>query len=344
MAAMTRPALVALLLLAGCAKSPAADEKAPDPIASVTTARATRGTAARTVTIYGVSEAGAGSERALATEVEARLIRIAAPNGSAVRAGQVIAVLEPTPTSRLDAAKAATDAAAATLALARAQRLRADGLTSDADVETARTAAAAAKATAAAVAARGATLTVRAPVAGTVQALTARPGDVVPPGTAVATLAAGGPVRARFGIDPALAAATRPGQPLKIARPAGGAPIDGVVVGVDPQVDPTTRLASVFATLPAGGLIGPGETLRADLPTGAATAGVTVPYAALLDDGGRSFVFVIADGTAHQRNVTPGSSAGDSVVITRGIAPGERVVVIGGSALIDGMKVRETPS
>ncbi len=331
-----------LLLLAACSSAPDAVEKPADPVATVRTAVATAGSAAQTVTLYGVAEAGAGSERALAIEVEARLAQIAAPSGTAVHAGQVIAVLTPTPTTRLDAAKAASDASAATLALARAKRLRADGLMSDADVETARTAAAAAAATTSATAARAASLTIRAPADGTVQALTARPGDIIAAGVAVATIATRGEARARFGIDPSLAAQVRPGQSLQITRLGGGAPVAGVVVGVDPQADATTRLASVFARFSAGSRVGPGEALGAVLPVGGGpTASVVVPYAALLDDGGRSYVFVVKDGVARSRNVVPGSSAGDSIAIASGVAPGERVVVAGGTALDDGMKVRD---
>ncbi len=329
-----------VLLMAGCS-APPAEEKAPDPVATVRTAVATTGAAPRTVALYGTAEAGPGAERALAIEVEARLTRIVAPNGTAVGAGQVVAVLAPTPTARLDATKAATDLAAARLALARAQRLRADGLMADADVETARTAAASAAATLSASAQRTASLTLRAPAAGTVQALTARPGDIVAAGVAVATLATHGEVRARFGIDPALAGSIHAGQPLRVTGPGGGG-VTAVVTGVDPQVDPTTRLASVFARLPAGSRIGPGETLRADVSSGGgAVAGVVVPYAALLDDGGRSYVFVVQGGVAHARDVVPGNSSGDSVVVARGLAPGDRVVVSGGTALDDGMKVRE---
>ncbi len=310
-------------------------------MATVRTAVAATGTAERTIALYGAAEAGPGAERALPIEVEARLAQVLAANGTAVRAGQVIAVLTPTPTTRLDATKAASDATAARLALARAQRLRADGLMSDADVETARSAATAAQAAQAATSQRGSTLTVRAPVAGTVQALTARPGDIVAAGVAVATLATPGPVRGRFGIDPALAGQVHAGQPLTITRPDSNGRLSGIVTGVDPQVDATTRLASVFARLPAGSGVGPGETLRADVPVGGTSAGVIVPYAALLDDGGRSYVFVVQGGIAHARDVVPGSSSGDTVAILRGVSAGDRVVVTGGTALEDGMKVRD---
>lgn len=113
---------------------------------------------------------------------------------------------------------------------------------SDADIETARAAAATAAATRSAAAQRGGTLVLRAPVAGTVQNLTARPGDVVAPGTTVATIGATGDLRARFGVDPA-AARTHPGQPIVLSAVDGGTALATTVSGIDPQVDPATRLA-----------------------------------------------------------------------------------------------------
>ena len=121
----------------------------------------------------------------------------------------------------------------------------------------------------------------------------------------------------------------------------GTAPTRAAVVGVDPQVDPTTRLASVYVAVPAGMRLGAGEPLRGSLETGATSTGITIPYAALLDDGGQAYVFVVKDGVAKQRNVSPGNSAGDRIQILKGLQPGERVVVEGGTALEDGMKVTE---
>lgn len=330
-----------MLILAACSTAEVPAEKPVDPVARVRTAVAAVGTAQPLLTVYGAAEAGPGNERGLAIEAEARLARIVAPTGTAVRAGQIVAVLEPTPTTRLDAVKARGDAAVAQRTLARAQRLRTDGLMSDADVEAARAAAATAAATLGSTAQRGATLTLRAPAAGTVQSLTAKPGNVIPAGTAVATIAVGGELRARFGIDPALATRVQAGQPIRIAAIQSAASRGTTVAGVDPQVDATTRLASVFARLPAGSGIGAGEVLRAELPLGTRATGVTMPYAALLDAGGRSFVFVVVGGVARSRDVTPGNSTGERVVVLRGVAPGERVVVQGGTALEDGMKVRE---
>ncbi|TCM20650.1 RND family efflux transporter MFP subunit [Novosphingobium sp. PhB165] len=333
--------LLSCLLLAGCGSDNGADGATPEPVALVRTAPAESGTSSDEVTIFGATEASPGSIQALVVPAEAIVARVVSPTGTAVSSGQEIATLKASPATRLEIAKAASDVAAAQAAYQRAVRLRADGLASDADVETARAAAQTASATRANLGLAGNGLALRAPITGTVQALTARPGDQLAAGTVLATIAAPGDLRARFGVDPALAQRIRPGQEIRIEPVGGGASVAASVVGVDMQVDPATRLAGLFVRLPKGLAPAAGVPLRATLSAGAATTGITIPYAALLDDGGRSYVFVVQGGIAKARDVLPGSSAGDRIRILKGLQAGERVVTEGGTALEDDMKVRE---
>lgn len=334
---------IMLVSLAACtAKSE--EDKTSDPVALVRIVTASSGTGSDSLVVYGSADAGPGGEQAMSSQADAILEAIIAPNGTAVGRGQVVARLRPSATTRLDAVKSASDAAAANASLARAMRLRADGLASSADVDTARAAAASANATRASVAQRGASLVLRAPAAGTVQGLTARPGDVIPAGTAVATIAARGSLRGRFGVDPVLAQRVRPGQPIQIVAVGTSSSVIGRVSGIDPLVDPATRLASIYAQLPPSVSFARGSPLQARLQVGATSTGVTIPYVALLDDGGKSYVFVVDKGLAHRRDVVPGSSQGDTVVIASGLAAGERVVTEGATALDDGMKVRTGPA
>ncbi|MGN6820810.1 MAG: efflux RND transporter periplasmic adaptor subunit [Sphingomonas sp.] len=277
----------------------------------------------------------------LAAPVEATVVSVEAPVGTQVGAGQVVVRLAPSPTSRLDYAKAATDAAAAQAAYARAQRLRADGLASDADVETARAAAQTAGATRASLGARNGALTLRAPAAGFVESIASAPGDIVAPGTAVASIAGSGNLRARFGIDPALATKIRPGMALRVTPPSG-VPFSAPVLSIDPVVDPATRLAALFVNVPAGSGIGANAALNGQLTLGGSNSGaaLTIPYAALLDDAGQPYVFVVVKNVAHRRDVEIGPVSGDRVVILKGVKPGEKVVTEGGTALEDGMQVR----
>lgn len=333
--------LIPLVLLGACSGGTADAEKKPEPTAQVHIALATIGSSSDDISVYGTSEAGPGGARTVIAPAEAIVATINAPTGTAVRAGQVVVTLRPSPATRTEIAKNASDVATASAAYQRAVRMRADGLVSNADVETARGALATASATSRNLGIRGGMATVRAPGPGTVQGLTVKPGDQIAAGATIASIGAVGDLRARFGVDPAVAHRIYPGQPIKIALIDGSHSATVTVVGVDPQVDPATRLASVYAKVPAGVGIGAGEPLRAMLSVGASSTGVSIPYAALLDDGGKSYVFVVKGGVAKATDVSPGNSSGDRIQILKGLNPGDKVVTEGGTALEDGMKVAD---
>lgn len=332
-----------LLLLAGCGGGAADSETATttEKIAAVRTARAELAPSNNDLAVYGATEAGPDATHALVMPAEALVAAVNAPTGTAVGAGQVVLTLRPSPATRAAVAKAASDAAVASAAYQRAVRMRADGLVSDADVETARAAAVTATATRDNLGIRGSSAVLRAPIAGTVQNLTVKTGDQIAAGTTVGLIGAPRDIRARFGVDPVLTQRVHAGMPIHIEMLDGSHGATVTVVGVDPQVDPATRLASVYTRVPAGAGLSAGEPLRAALSVGSTSTGISIPYAALLDDGGRSYVFVVAKGVARSRDVLPGNSSGDRIQILKGLQPGEKVVTEGGTALEDGMKVSE---
>lgn len=332
------PIWVTLILLGGCSAKPAEDASA-DPVALVSVSQAETGGVDQTVLVYGVTDTGAGGTFALVAPVEAVVSTIDAPAGTAVMAGQPVVHLSPSPTTKQDTIKITTDAIAADAAYARAKRLRADNLVGDADVETAAAAARAADAAAAAAKLRGDALTLRAPQTGYVVAVTQNPGDLVPVGTSIATISSTGNLRARFGIDPALTQKVAVGALIHIT-PASGPAFDAHVVSVSPMVDPTSRLAPIVASIPAGTGLGSGQALRGELSVNTASAALTIPYSALLDDGGQPYVYVVKGGVAHRADVITGAQSGNRIAITGGLNAGDSVVTVGGTALDDGTKVR----
>lgn len=335
-------ALALLLALAACSGSNSSGEDGNQqtPVALVKLGQVTRGGVEQMLRLYGTVQKDSTAQYALSTPVEAIVGEILKPVGSAVRVGEVVARLEPSPGSHAAMIKAASDAQAAQQAYARAQRLRADGLASDADVETARSAAASAQAQQAAMqrSAHGLTLTARS--AGNVETVPVNPGDLIAPGTTVATLTRSGTQRAGFGVDPRAAAKLRPGMPLHITTGADGAALIVPIESVSASVDPQTRLASIYARIPAAAHVGPGQPLSAQVPLATLQDGLTIPYAALLDDGGQPYVFVVANGVAQRHDVVTGPSNGKRVVVAKGVSAGDKVVTDGGTALEDGMKVR----
>ena len=338
---MDRFAVVAVaLLLASCSSGDGeADGNAAAPVALVTLGPVAQGALASQVTLYGAAKPGPGGKLALSAPAEATVIAIDAPVGTRVARGSVVARLAASPTTRLDLVKAASDAQAANAALARAIRLQGDGLVGNAEVETAHAAAMSANATRAAMATRTGGLVLRAGGSGIVATVTVAPGDLVQAGAAIATITGAGDLRARFGVDPATARALRPGQPLRIAANGGAAAFTVPIASVDPAADPQTRLASVFARIPAETGIGAGQTLSATVSGGGGGTALTIPYVAVLDDAGQAYVYVVEAAVAHRRDVKVGAASEDRVAVT-GVKPGEHVVVAGGTALEDGVKVR----
>ena len=334
--------IVPFLLLAGCggAEAPDAAEKPDKPTATVSVAAATLGSENNTVTAYGTTEAGPSADHAIVSPAEAVVARVLAGTGTAVAVGQPVITLRPSPTSRTAIAKAASDVQVADAAYARALRLKRDGLVANSDVETAKAAAATAHSTQANMGLSTSGTTLRAPSEGTVAGLTANPGDQLAAGAVIASIVGRGDLRARLGVDPAVAQRVHPGEVVSLQIANGGSPVSVPVVGVDPQVDATTRLASVFVKVPATAGLSAGQPVRATLNVGATTTGISIPYAALLDDGGQTYVFVVIGSIAKRVPVVAGNSNGDIVQILKGLNAGDRVVTEGGTALDDGMKVR----
>jgi membrane fusion protein (multidrug efflux system) len=125
-----------------------------------------------------------------------------------------------------------------------------------------------------------------------------------------------------------------------IAPAAGGAPIASQILSVSPVADAQTKLAAVFASIPPDAGLNAGIALTGSLALNATTEALSVPYAALLDDGGQPFVFVVADNVAHRHDVVTGVVGSERIAIIKGLSAGDQVVTQGGTAVDDGMKVR----
>ncbi|GAA4778576.1 efflux RND transporter periplasmic adaptor subunit [Stakelama sediminis] len=337
---MIRPFVFACLISLSACSGGGAQDNSPTPVALVSLGTAQKQAVAQSMTLYGSVETGAEAQYTLSAPVEAIVAAIAAPVGTPVHRGQLVVRLRPSPTTQAQLIQARSDAQTASEALARAQRLRSDGLASDADVESARKAAQSAQAMLASLTSQTNGLALRAPGAGFVQSVTANPGNLVSAGTTIATISRRGTLRARFGVSPAVAGKLSPGTVLTIRASDGSPPFDAPILSVDPTVDPQTRLASVYIRVPQALHFGPGQTLTATVPVTQAGSDVTVPYAALLNDGGQAYVYVVRNGIAHRHDVQTGASGPKRVAILSGVAAGDKVVIAGGTGVEDGMKVR----
>lgn len=329
-----------LTALSGCSSQNSADSKAGEAAALVKTAKAIVAPVETKLRLYGAADGGTAANRDLSPLAEAVLIGIDAPVGTRVRRGATIARLRPSPASSLDLVRARADASAAQSQFSRMQRLRRDGLASDADVESARLAFDSAQAMASSLTLRHGSLVLRAPFDAIVSSVVASPGDIIAAGATVATLVPVSATRAKFGIDPEEARLVRPGGTLSILDANGNVKFAVAVQAVDPGVDPTTRLAAVYAMLPGGNAIGSGEALIAEVTIQSATNLPVIPYSAVLSDAGQPYTFVVSKGAAKRVNLVLGATSKEMAAVVSGVKAGDVVVTEGGTALDDGMKVR----
>jgi multidrug efflux pump subunit AcrA (membrane-fusion protein) len=83
----------------------------------------------------------------------------------------------------------------------------------------------------------------------------------------------------------------------------------------------------------------PGFFAEVSLQTGGNPTALIIPESALFNQEGKSFTFVIQNGTAHRGEVETGRRFEGQVEILKGIQKGDRVVTAGHEQLSEGMKV-----
>jgi membrane fusion protein (multidrug efflux system) len=270
--------------------------------------------------------------------------------GADVRKGQVLVRLDVTAEqAQLESARA--EAALAQINLERARTLRKNESSAQADLDTAEARATQARAAVAALEATIAKKTIRAPFDGRISIRQVELGQVLSPGTAVASLQSVSPIHADFWLpQQALADVTR-GQRAQLTVDAfGGAKWDGQITVVNPEVDPATRNVRVRATFSnADGRLRPGMFGNVDLFARQAEERLIIPATAVIFAPYGDSVFAIEQkkdektgqtaSVARQKFVRLGDRRGDFVAVLSGLEAGETVVSRGAFKLRNGMAV-----
>jgi len=119
-------------------------------------------------------------------------------------------------------------------------------------------------------------------------------------------------------------------------------PDKGKFVFVDRAVDVKTGTLRMRAEFPnPTKLLRPGMFARIKVDLGVRPDSILVPERAIAELQGKNFVWVIGeDNKATQRPVAVGQQIGESLLITEGLKPGERIVVEGLQKVRDGAVVK----
>ena len=181
-----------------------------------------------------------------------------------------------------------------------------------------------------------------APNDGLVTATAADPGQVVSAGQKVVEISRSSEREAVFAVASEHVAQAKLAMPVKVwvqGRPE--ITVIGSVRQISPEADSTTGTYEVKVVLPSAP---PEMRLGAVVVGRAETEGpevISVPSNALLQSGDGPQVWVVAeDGTVHRRAVELLEFSADSVVVSRGLSAGEKVVTAGVNSLAEGQPVK----
>jgi multidrug efflux pump subunit AcrA (membrane-fusion protein) len=100
---------------------------------------------------------------------------------------------------------------------------------------------------------------------------------------------------------------------------------------LDPRVLPEMGLKVTFLADP---------TREASASGPPIAAAVAIPRQAVHDSEGRAVVYVVQDGRAVMRGISPRPLGQDRVIVSGGLAPGEMVIVVAPAGLADKSRVR----
>jgi RND family efflux transporter, MFP subunit len=339
--------LLAIALVACSQHEPPVTATASGPAVAASVIRVQAADLPQTLSVPGIVSSARSAT--LSARTGGRVSRIAVNAGEQVTKGQLLAVI--------GAAQARSDLASAQAKLAqtnssysvaktdnlRYQALRKQGAASPREYEnmharylSARAARDAARSAVAAARSALADAELHAPFAGLVASKSVDDGDLVQPGAPLFVIS-GGQAQVRTQVSGSQFHRLQLGDALTVD--VDGQHYDGKIIELVDAADAQTRTYPVKLALPAGAAVAVGDFARVELPIGSQRA-LAVPASAVVERAGLRGVFVVdAHGVSHFRQVRTANHVGDKVVITAGLADGERIVLAPPPALGNGSRV-----
>lgn len=199
--------------------------------------------------------------------------------------------------------------------------------------------------------------TVQAPFSGTMGIPRVEVGQYMTPGSMVATLQDIDRMRVDFSIPEQDVSAVKMGQEVRFGFTDDELPYKGRVVGIEPKVDPSTRLVLIRAEIDnPDAALSPGRFVRAHVLLPAEDGIIAVPQTAVTTSLYGDYVYVVQPAPAkegqpaaaqdgkpalivHQTFVKAGRRTGGVIEVVEGLKPGDEVVTAGQNRLNNGSPV-----
>ena len=300
-------------------------------------------------------ELRAAREATVRAKLAGSVLEVRVEEGQPVQRGAVIARIEARPLQEaLVSSQSAVRSAEQSLAVAereadRTASLVKGGALAERDLELARTAVAGSQAQLADARARLASVrqllddaVVTAPISGVVSGRPVNAGDVVSPGTPLATIIDPSSMRLEASVQSESLASLKLGTPVEFeVRGYPGRTFEGSIARVAPAADPVTRQVNIFVDVPntsgqlVAGLFAEGRV------TSERRQAVLVPATAVDTSGQHPWVLRLKDGKAERVSVTIGvrDDRSERIEILSGIAAGDVLLTGAARAVTPGTPV-----
>lgn len=308
-----------------------ADDAPPArPPLTVEATAATQGRIAQPMVVVGQVSPLFGAE--LKAEIAGRVVKLAMPDGSTVKAGQELIRIDDSVLAA-QLAQASANLSVARNTAARTARLLEAGAASKQEAEQAAANASLANANVQLARANLEKARIVAPFAGVLGVAQVTVGTHVNPGDTLTTLAQPENVKIVFRLPEAQARQVAPGADARVLTD-DGEEHPAKVVAVDSLVDASTRTVQARIDLDnKDGTFTPGQFVRVSVDVRVADNAVLVPDMALVPLGGAMVVFIVnntPEGTVSSRTtVEVGLRGNNQAQILKGLQAGQMVVVAG---------------
>jgi membrane fusion protein (multidrug efflux system) len=342
--------LAATLLLAACkggngdaeAKGPDGEDKGPEAVPVEVEAASRRAIAA---SYTGTAPLEPRAEAQVVAKTSGVALQVLVEEGDVVRAGQVLARLDPD-RAALQAAQSAAQMRKLEANFRRSQQLAEQQLVSAADFDQLRYDLENARAANRLANLELSYANVKAPIAGVIAQRSIKPGNFVQINTPIFRIVDNSRLEATLNVPERELATLKAGQPVKLQVDAlPGRTFEGTVDRIAPVVDAGSGTFRVIMAFDGGDPLQPGQLqpgmfgrIRIDYDQRADA--LVIPRAALLEGETDSAVYTVREGKAVRVPVKLGYIDGAYAEVVDGLKVGERVVTAGKVALRDGSAVQ----
>ncbi len=318
------------------------------PVPTVTVSTVTASSDAWTPTISAIGTVSALRGVDLTVETTGIVKEVLFKANQQVEAGDVLVQMDDV-VQQADLAAARTQADLDRQGLERARELQQRGVGSSVALQAAEAAAAASASQVQRLEAVVQQKQIRAPFSGTVGIPRVDVGQYLSPGVAVVTLQDLDTMRADFTVPEQRLPLLSIGQKVRVSSDGDDTQFSGEIVGIDPKVDPASRLVAVRAAIDnTDAKLTPGQFARVDVELPREQGVIALPQTAVVTSLYGDYVYAVrkveAEGEeekfeVRQVFVQVGRRSGRLVEIRSGVAEGDVIVTAGQNRLNTGTPV-----